>query len=135
MSQIKLIEFVPGGGFPGGSKILYFADAPGGMSYSMEHLNPVGARRTQDGSLITQTLRYNKKVISLTIGFHDVTLKTYFQSLYESGVRSVFSIWAENPTTFVEETEFSGTVQILSFGEDMDQSANVRTITLTLAEV
>lgn len=134
MAQIKLIEFNPIGSFDLGDKILYFEDAPGGMSYSMDHLNPVNARRTQDGTLITQTIRYNKKVISLTITFYDVTLKDYFQALYESGFRSTFKIWVENPSTYATETEFDGTIQILSLGEDNDQSGNIRTLNMTLAE-
>ena len=135
MSQIKLIEFNPIGSFGLGDKILYFVDAPGGMSYNMDHLNPVNARRTQNGTLITQNIRYNKKVITLIITFYDVTLKNYFKSLYESGFRSIFKIWVENPSTYIEETEFDGTIQILSLGEDNDQSGNVRTLTMTLAEV
>jgi hypothetical protein len=134
MPQIKLIEFNPIGSFALGNKILYFEDAPGGMSYSVDHLNPVNARRTQDGTLITATIRYNKKEISLTITFYDVTLKDYFQALYESGFRSIFKIWVENPSTYIEETEFDGTVQILSLGEDNDQSGNVRTLNMALAE-
>ncbi len=135
MSQIKLIEFNPIGSFGLGDKILYFVDAPGGMSYDMNHLNPVSARRTQNGTLITQNISYNKKEINLTITFYDVNLKNYFQSLYESGFRSVFKIWVENPSTFLEETEFDGTIQILTLSEDNDQSGNIRTLTMTLAEV
>jgi hypothetical protein len=132
--EIKLLEFEPIGSFALGNKIMYFEDAPGGMSYSMEHLNPVNGRRTQDGTLITQTIRYNKKVISLTISFYDNTVRTYFESLYASGFRVTFTIWTENPTTYAEETEFTGIVQILNLGEDNDQSGNIRTLNMTLAE-
>lgn len=134
MSQLKLIEFNPNTDFSGGDKILYFADAPGGISHSIEHLNPVNSRRTQDGTLITQTLKYNKKVINLTIGFFDVNLKTYFQLLYESGYRTTFTIYVENPVTYATDIEFTGEVQILTFVDDTDVSTNVRTITMTLAE-
>jgi len=112
----------------------HFHEAPGGISYTIEHLNPVSSRRTQSGALITQTIRYNKKVINLTISFFNVVTRDYFVALYESGSRFDFSIWSENPSTFVEETEFSGTVQLLSLSEDMDQSSNIRTLTLTIAE-
>ncbi len=135
MSQIKLLEFNPIGAFSEGDKIVYFADCPGGMSYTTDHLNPVNARRTQNGALITQTIRYNKKVINLTMSFFDVTFKDYFKALYESGFRSVFKIWVENPSTYVVETEFNGTIQILNLGEDNDQGGNIRTINMILAEV
>jgi hypothetical protein len=134
MPEIKLLEFEPIGSFALGDKIMYFEDAPGGMSYSMDHLNPVNARRTLNGTLITQTIRYNKKNINLTISFHDNTVRTYFESLHASGLRITFTIWTENPTTYAEEAEFTGIVQILSLGEDNDQSGNTRTFNLILAE-
>jgi hypothetical protein len=133
--MIKFFTFEPIGSFALGDKDVHFHEAPGGISHSIDHLNPVNARRTQNGSLITQTIRYNKKAINLTITFYDITMKTYFQTLYESGLRITLSIWVENPTTFVEETEFNGIVQMLSLGEDTDQSANVRTLNMTLEEV
>lgn len=132
--EIKLLEFTPIGSFALGNKIMYFEDAPGGMSYSMDHLNPVNARRTQNGKLITQTIRYDKKNINLTITFYDNTIRTYFESLYTSGFRLTFVIWTENPTTYAEEMEFNGVVQILNLNEDNDQSGNVRTLNMILAE-
>ena len=70
MSEIKLLQFEPIGSFALGDKTMYFEDAPGGMSYSIEHLNPVSARRTQNGTLITQSIRYNKKNIPPKIDNH-----------------------------------------------------------------
>ena len=135
MSTIKFFTFAPIGTFDLGDKDVYFKDAPGGISFSTEHLNPVSARRTQSGDLITQTIRYNKKVINLTITFYDVRMKTYFQTLYETGLRITLSIWAENPVTFVEEEDFNGIVQMLSLDEDTDQGSNIRTLTMNLSEV
>ncbi len=135
MADIKLLEFLPIGDFTPGNKTLNFSEIQGGASFTRTHLNPVHGRRTQDGSLITQTIRYNKKNMNLTIVFHDVTILTYFEALYESGLRTVFKIWNQNGTTWADQTEFNGTVQILSFDDDMDQSGNVRTITMNLSEV
>jgi hypothetical protein len=132
--MIKFFSFEPIGTFALGDKDVHFHEAPGGISFDIDHLSPVSARRTQDGALITQTVRYNKKVINLTIAFFDITMKTYFQTLYESGLRITLSIWVENPTTFVEETEFNGIVQMLNLAETTDQSANSRTLSMTLAE-
>lgn len=133
--MIKFVEFLPQAPFSGGDKILYFHDCPGGISYSKAHLNPVAGRRTQDGSLITQTARYNKKDFDLTFSFFDVTLGQYFESLYESGVRLTLKVWYENPSTFAEETEFNSIVQILNLNEGNDQSATLRTLTLNISEV
>jgi hypothetical protein len=134
VTVIKFYTFEPIGSFALGNKDVHFHEAPLGISHSVSHLNPVNARRTQDGALITQTIRYNKKVINLTVSFYDITMKTYFQSLYESGLRITFTIWVENPTTFAEETEFTGIVQMLSLEEDTDETSNVRTLTMNLSE-
>lgn len=134
MAEIKLLKFTPIGSFALGNKTMYFEDAPGGMSYTMDHLNPVNSRRTQDGTLITQTIRYQKKVISLTISFYDNTVRTYFESLHASGFRVTFVIYTENPTTYAEEEEFNGTIQILNLNEDNDQTGNIRTLNMVLAE-
>ncbi len=134
MADIKLLEFNPIGSFALGNKIMYFEDAPGGMSYSMDHLNPVNSRRTQDGTLITQTIRYDKKLINLTITFYDNRVRTYFESLYTSGFRTEFIIWTENPTTYAKEEEFNGTIQILNLNEDNDQTGNIRTLNMVLSE-
>ena len=132
--EIKLLEFTPIGSFALGNKTMYFEDAPGGMSYSMEHLNPVNARRTQSGKLITQTIRYDKKNINLTITFYDNRIRTYFKTLYASGFRMTFAIWTENPVTYAEEAEFNGVVQIFNLNVDNDQTGNVRTLNMVLAE-
>ncbi len=132
---LKFYTFEPIGSFALGGKNIYFQDAPGGISHTIRHLNPMNARRVQSGDLITQTIRYNKKDITLTITFFDIRIKTYFQALYESGLRITLSIWVENPVTFAEETEFNGIVQMLSLDEDTDQSSNTRTLTMNLPEV
>ena len=132
--QIKFFEFTPGAGSALSPKEVFFHDCPLGISYSMTHLNPVNSRRTQDGTLITQTIRYNKKSISLTMSFFDVTFRDYFVALYEEGIRPTIKIWVENPTTFQEQTEFDAVCQILNLDEDMDQGGNVRTLTLDIAE-
>jgi hypothetical protein len=134
VTVIKFYTFEPIGNFALGDKDVHFHEAPGGVSHTITHLNPVNARRVQNGSLITQTIRYNKKDISLTITFFDVTMKTYFQALYESGFRITLTIWVENPTTFVEEAEFSGIVQMLSLDEDTDETSNIRTLTMNFSE-
>jgi hypothetical protein len=132
--QIKFVEFQPGAGSALAIKEVFFHDCPLGISWNMTHLSPVNSRRVQSGALITQTIRYNKKDISLTMSFFDVTFKQYFVSLFEEGIRPTVKIWVENPTTFVEETEFNAICQILSLDEDTDQGGNARTITLSIAE-
>ncbi len=134
IETLKFFEFIPGTGSVLSTKIVYMEDSPLGMSWSMTHLNPVNARRTQDGTLITQTIRYNKKDISLTMSFIDVRFKEYFQALFEEGKRPTVKIWIENPVTYAYQTEFNAVCQILTLEEDMDQIGNARTLTLTISE-
>lgn len=134
VTVIKFLTFEPIGSFALGDKDIHFHEAPGGISHSIRHLNPVNGRRTQSGALITQTIRYNKKDITLTMTFFDITIQTYFQTLYESGLRMTLSIWVENPTTFVEETEFNGIVQMMDLNGDTDQGSNIRTLTMNFSE-
>lgn len=133
--QIKFFEFIPGAGSALATKEVFFHDCPLGITYSKTHLSPVNSRRTQSGALITQTIRYNKKNFSLTMSFFDVTFYQYFESLFEEGLRPTIKIWYSNPTTFVDETEFNAVCQILNLDEDNDQGGNVRTLTLSIAEV
>ena len=134
IQTLKFFEFIPGAGSVLATKIVYMEDSPLGISWSMAHLNPVNSRRTQNGDLITQTIRYNKKDISLTMSFIDVRFKQYFQSLYEEGKRPTVKIWIENPVTYIYETEFNSVCQILSLDEDMDQIGNSRSLTLNISE-
>ncbi len=132
---IKLLELTPAAGFILGPKTIYFADCPGGISYDTLHLNPVYARRTQGGSLITQQVRYNKKNFSVVIGVHSRELKTYFQALYEAGINTNLKLWVENETTFADETEFDGNVRLVDFSDSVDRFTGARGLTLSLMEV
>lgn len=134
-NTIKLLEFNPASGFILGDKIIYFADCPGGISFDEDHLNPVFSRRTQNGTLITQQVRYNKKNFTINLGIHSKELKTYFQTLYEAGINTELKVWNENETTYTPETEFNGTARLVGFTDNMDQGANIRSLTLTLMEV
>lgn len=134
MANVKLIEFIPTSGALG-VQIINFEDAPAGLSFTKQHVSPRASRRTQDGALIVQAIRYNKKVFDFSFGLHDIPLKTYIESLLESGVGATLKVWYEDSTTFVATLEFNAVVELLGLTESMDQSSNVRTLTLSISEV
>lgn len=133
MAVIKQLEIIPDSG-PLGTKIVNFGDAPRGLSFSRDHIRPVHPRRTQDGTLVTQTLNYNKKQITISGVLWIITLHTYLQSLYESGIGATLKVWYED-SSYVETTEFNASVQFLNYKDDVDQNNNSRTINAVFAEV
>lgn len=133
MANIKFIEIIPDSG-PLGTLTINITDVPGGLSFKREHVRPIAPRRTQDGSLITQTIDYNKKIFSLTGVLYIITIHTYLESLFESGVAAVLKVWYED-TSYVEQNELNKAVNFLSYDDDMDQISNIRTINAVFAEV
>ncbi len=132
-NDIKFIEIIPDSGALG-TKIIYINDTPDGLSFRREHINPRTPRRTQDGALVLQTIRYNKKVFSLSGVLYVITLHTYLESLYESGVGVILKAYYED-SSYVEQTEFNGSVNMTSYEDEMDELANLRTINAIFAEV
>jgi hypothetical protein len=132
MADIKFIEIIPVSGSLG-TKIIYFTDAPGGLSFTREHLKPISPRRTQDGTLISQQLRYNKKTFTISGSLYKITIHTYLKDLFESGIRATLKVWYEN-SSYVATLEFNGSVTFINYTDDMDEISNIRTITATFSE-
>ena len=133
-NDIKFIEIIPDSGALG-TKIIYINDTPEGLSFRREHIRPVSPRRTQDGTLVTQTIRYNKKSFSLAGVLLDITIHTYLESLYESGIGATLKVWYEDSTDYTPTTEFNGSVSFIDYEDDMDEIANKRAINAVFAEV
>lgn len=131
---VKFVEIIPDSGAQG-TQIINFADAPEGISFVREHERPTAARRTQNGTLITQTIRYNKKTITLTIGVHKIDIHSYLQTLYESGIGVTLKLWYETTDgNFTETTEFNASASFIDYSENMDQAGNVRSMTALFKE-
>ncbi len=133
MADIKFIEIIPDSGALG-TKIINFGDTPGGLSFRRAHIRPVSPRRTQDGTLVTQTLNYNKKSFSISGVLFEITIHTYLESLYESAVGATLKAWYEN-SSYVPTTEFNGSVSFINYEDEMDEISNLRTINAVFAEV
>jgi hypothetical protein len=132
-NNIRFIEITPDSGALGILEV-YFRSSPGGLNFSREHERPVFPRRTQDGSLITQTLRYNKKTISISGVLFEITIHDYLEELFESVIGATLKLLYEN-SSYEETEEFNKSVNFISYADDMDEIANLRNIRAVFMEV
>lgn len=131
---IKFVEIIPSTG-PLTTKIINFADAPAGLSFSRDHERPISSRRTQDGTLISQSLRYNKKIITITGVLYEITIHDYLEDLFEQGITATLKLWYEATGTYTETADFNSTVLLTAYEDNHDKIANSRTFTATFSEV
>lgn len=131
MADLDFVEIIPVSGAP---LTISFATIPGGLSIKRDHISPRAPRRLQDGTLVTQALNYNKKNISITAGFWDIAIHTYLQSLRESGDVVTLNILYED-TSYAEQQEFSGSVNLVDYDDESDKQGNTKTINATFMEV
>jgi hypothetical protein len=134
MNDIKFIEIIPDSGALG-TKIIYINDSPEGMSFRRKHISPRSPRRLQNGTLVTQAVRYNKKEFSLAWILYEITIHTYLESLYESGIGATLKVWYEDSSDYSPTTEFNGSVSFIDYNDDGDQTGNKRNINAVFAEV
>ncbi len=133
MPDIKQIEIIPTSGSLG-TKLFVFGDFPGGLSSSTTHIRPRYPRRTADGTLITQTLVYNKKRISISGVIYDVLFHIYLKSLFEEGITATLKMWYED-ASFVEQTEFNAVVDFLEYQDYKDENGNTRSVSMVFEEI
>ncbi len=131
MADINFLEIVPASGAP---LTISFGNTPGGLSIARDHVSPRAPRRMQSGTLVTQALRYNKKNINVTAGFWDVAIHIYLESLRESGDAVTLNIIYED-AAYAEQQEFTGTVNLTEYSDDMDKTGNARALNATFMEV
>ncbi len=131
-NDIRFIEITPDSGDLGILEV-FFTSSPGGLNFNREHERPVSPRRTQDGSLITQTVRYNKKTISISGVLHEIRIHNYLEQLYESAIGATLKIFYENPD-FVELAEFNKSVSFINYADDPDLLSNTRSIRAVFME-
>ncbi len=133
MNDIKFIEIIPDSGALG-TKIIYINDTPEGLSVRITPISPISPRRTQDGTLITQTIRYNKEEFNISGVLYEIAIHTYLRSLRRSGIGATLKIWYED-SNYADQTEFNGSVKFIGYESDMDKIANKRTINAVFAEI
>lgn len=131
---IKFVEIIPSAG-PLGTLTINFADVPGGLSFDREHERPISPRRTQNGTLISQTLRYNKKSITLTGTLYEITIHDYLEDLFEQGITATLKLWYEATGTYTETADFNSTVLLVDYSDNHDKITNIRTFSATFREV
>lgn len=131
--DIQFLEILPDPGGPG-RKVFYFTETPAGLSFTREHARPVSPRRTQSGALVAQTIRYNKKNITITWSVYAIDIHTYLEALFESAVSATLKLWYED-SDFVLQTEFDKVVRLINYTDDVDRVSNTRSLTATFWEV
>lgn len=131
---IKFVEIIPTVG-PLATLTINFADIPAGLSFSRDHERPVSQRRTQNGTLISQSLRYNKKTITITGVIYEITIHGWLEDLFEQGITATLKLWYEATGTYTETADFNSTVLLTSYEDNHDKIANSRTFTATFTEV
>ncbi len=133
MADIKQFEIIPTSGALG-IKLINFGDFPEGLTASINHIRPTHPRRTQNGTLITQSLLYNKKRITISGIIFDVLLHIYFKSLFESGITATLKLWYED-ANFAEQTDFNAIVNFLDYQDEEDKNGNSRSIDMIFEEI
>ena len=129
---IKFVEIIEG---TLGTLTINFADVPAGLSFSRDHERPISSRRTQDGTLVSQSVRYNKKVITITGVIHEITIHTYLKNLFESAATATLKLWYEATGTYTETADFNSTVLLTDYSDGHDKITNIRNFTATFTEV
>ena len=133
-NDIKFIEIIPDSG-PLGTKIIYINDTPEGLSVRILPIRPVSPRRVQSGTLIVQTVNYNKEEFSVSGVLYEIAIHTYLRSLFRAGIGATLKVWYEDSTDYTPTTEFNGSVKFISYECDMDEISNKRNINAVFAEV
>lgn len=133
MANIKQFEVIPTSG-PLGTKLINFGDFPGGLVVSTKHIRPTHPRRTQNGTLITQSLLYNKKLITISGTIYDVSLHIYFKALFESAITATLKLWYED-SSFAEQTDFNAIVSFLDYEDAKDENGNSISISMIFSEI
>lgn len=132
-NTIKFVTITPSGAGPA-AKTFNFEDVPEGFNITQRHIRPIFARRLQNGSLVSQSLLYNKKQLIVDGGEYQTTVVEFFQDIYESGATSVFQAFNINED-FTTTTEFSITVQLIEYEDNKAYVDNTRSFTATFEEV
>jgi hypothetical protein len=133
MADVKLIVITPDSGAQGVLTINWKDTR--GMSFRRSHIRPISPERLQDGTLVAQTLDFNKKEFSLTVTLHHITIHSYLQTLFESGIGIILQVVYEDDS-FVEQDEFNGSCKMTSYDDDVDQGGSwARSVSVVFMEV
>ena len=133
MADIKQFEIIPSSG-PLGTKLFNFGDFPGGLSTSPEYIRPTYPRRSQDGTLVTQTLLYNKESVAISGVINDVLFHIYFKALYQSGITATLKLWYED-ANYAEQTDFNALVNFLDYRMTKNENDNTYSVSMIFAEI
>lgn len=131
MAGIKFLKFVT---TIAGTKELLFDDVPEGLSFDRTHIRPISERRTQDGTLISQTVGYNKKSFTVNGGVFISALSAYFKTIFENNETITFTIY-DYDASYTLVNEAVHTVKMITFEDSKDFNNSSRSWSFVLQEI
>ncbi|WKZ15428.1 MAG: hypothetical protein QY317_16150 [Candidatus Jettenia caeni] len=131
MADIKYLKFVA---TIAGTKEILIEDVPEGLQFQRNHIRPVSPRRTQSGTLITQTIVYNKKSISVSGGVYKKDIVDYFKTAYENNETVTFTIY-DYDSNYQLINEAVHSVKIMRFEDSKDFNESTRSWSVEFEEI
>lgn len=132
MSDIRFVRFsAPITGI----KDIYFTDVAEGFSISKNHIRPNNPIRTQNGTLVSQSVYFNKKSISISGNCLTSVLIAYFQSIYEVNETVTLTIYKRSNNN-IEQTEATYiTKMVPGLNDSNDFATTTRNFGIQLEEI
>lgn len=131
MSDIRFVRFsAPIAGI----KDIYFTDVAEGFSISKSHIRPSNQIRTQDGTLISQSIYFNKKSISISGNCLTNTLISYFQDIFLLNETVTLTIYKRSNNN-IEQTESTYLMKMASHEDSNDFISTARNFGIQLEEI
>lgn len=113
---------------------LSFANSHEGLTYDREHVSLKNAQRTADGTLVVQSVPYTKKNFEIQGSFSDRAIHTYLQALVEGNDTATLTLYFQD-SNFVDQADFTGTVNLVAYQDTKNQAGNVWSFTASFMEV
>ncbi len=105
-----------------------------GLTYDREHVSPKTAQRTATGTLVVQTIPYNKENFEIQGSFSERTIHTYLKALAEGNDTATLTLYFQD-SNFADQADFTGTVNLVAYSDTKNQAGNVWSFTATFMEV
>lgn len=135
MAVIKFATITPSGSGPSTALTMNFEDTPDGLTINTDFIRPVFSRRTADGTLVNQSVVYNKKEVTVEGGTFQIDIMYFMRDLYTSGATSVFEVFDITDPDFTSSSEYTITAMLTEYAETKDMMDNKRTFSATFREV
>lgn len=109
-------------------------DVPDGLHLDRQNTLPIFPRRTQDGTLITQTALFNKKSFSLKGVENHTPILSFLAAAYEGAHDVAMTVYDVNES-FTEYSEYTVAVRIIQISDGKDFIGNKKEWTVQMMEI